>query len=84
MGDGMAAPKIYLFTDNNEECIKAEKLLHKTGIPYKKIDVTRNGIRGWMLVEFGTMQTPMITTPDAVIVGIKNIEKYFKSSLKIV
>ncbi len=74
--------KVYLFTDNNEDSLEAEKLLKDVGVEFKKIDVSKNGLKGWLLVEFGTMNTPIMTTPNAVIVGLENIQKYVRTAWK--
>jgi len=74
--------KVYLFADNGRESLEAEKLLRSMGVEFKKIDVSRNGLRGWLLVEFGTMDTPIMTTPDAVVIGLENIQRYLKNSGK--
>lgn len=74
--------KVYLFTDNNEDSLEAEKLLRDVGVEFKKIDVSKNGLKGWLLVEFGTMNTPIMTTPNAVIVGLENIQKYVRTAWK--
>ena len=71
--------KIYLFVEkNNDECSKAEELLIKYKIPYEKIDIDDNGIRGCMLKDFGTMKVPLLVTPNAIIVGFEHIKKYIE------
>jgi len=74
--------KVYLFTDNNKDSLEAEKILRNTGIEFKKIDVSKNGLKGWLLVEFGTMNTPIMTTPNAVVVGLENIQKYIQKCIE--
>jgi len=79
-GAPMPKPKVYLFVEkDNDECVKAENLLKSLGIPYFKIDIDENGIRGWMLKDFGTMKVPLIATSDAVVVGFKDIEQYLNA-----
>ena len=69
--------KVYLFVEkNNSECEKATALLESLRVPFVKIDIDENGVRGWMLLEFGTNKTPVLATKDAILVGLEEIEKY--------
>jgi len=72
--------KVYLFVEkNNSECEKAVALLESLGIPFVKVDVDENGVRGWMILEFGSNKTPLVATEEAILVGLKQIEEYFKA-----
>ena len=69
--------EVYLFVEEGcNKCAKARELLAEEGIPFKVVDVSKNGVKGWMLVEFGSMETPMLAGPDAIVVGLENIRKY--------
>ena len=71
--------KVYLFVEkNNSECEKATALLESLRVPFVKIDIDENGVRGWMILEFGTSKTPLLAIEEAVLVGLKEIEGYFK------
>jgi len=73
----MTLSKVYLFVEKeNKECDEVEKLLISLEIPYEKIYVDENHIKGYMLKEFGTMKVPLIATPNAIIVGLNDIKKY--------
>ncbi len=79
MGVEMSNVKVYLFVEkNNTECEKVEELLVKYKIPYEKIDVDDNGVRGYMIKDFGTMKVPLLVTPDAIIIGFEPIKKYLE------
>ncbi|MCD6368405.1 MAG: hypothetical protein J7L38_01245 [Thermoproteales archaeon] len=75
-------PEVYLFVEkNNNECLKAEELLRSLNIPFILIDVDKNGVRGWMLKDFGTMEVPLLATQNAVVIGLKNIENFVKNNI---
>ncbi len=70
---------IYIFVDNSEESKKALEELSRSNIRVKVVDVSKNGLRGWLLFEFGTTETPLLATNNTVIVGYNNIKKFLKS-----
>jgi len=73
----MSGKEVYLFVEkNNSECEKAVALLESLREPFVKIDIDENGVRGWMLLEFGTSKTPVLATKDAILVGLEEIERY--------
>ena len=72
--------EVYLFVEEGcDKCTRARELLIEEGIPFKVVDVSKNGVKGWMLVEFGSMETPLLAGPDAIVVGLENIEKYVEN-----
>ena len=70
---------MYLFVDDNEESREARKLLKEMGVNFKEIDVSKGGVRGWMLLEFGAMEAPVMVTPSAVFMGLESIKKYLSN-----
>jgi len=69
--------EVYLFVEEGcDKCAKARELLAEEGIPFKVVDVSKDGVKGWMLVEFGSMETPLLAGPDAIVVGLENIREY--------
>ena len=68
--------EIYLFIDEKTESEKAVNLLKSRGISFRKIVVTRNGMRGWMLFEFGTSKTPILAFKNNIIIGYENIKSF--------
>jgi len=76
--------KVYLFVEkNSSECEKAIALLESLGIPFIKVDVDENGVRGWMILEFGSNKTPLLATKETILVGLKEIEEYFKAKNRV-
>jgi len=79
----MKKNEVYLFVEkNNSECERAVALLESSGIPFVKIDIDENSVRGWMLLEFGSNKTPVLATKDAILVGLEEIEKYLRAHFK--
>ena len=78
--------EIYLFVDERSESEKAIFLLRSKGMSFKKILVTQNGMRGWMLFEFGTSKTPILAFKNNIVIGFENIkdfiDKNFSKDLK--
>ncbi|HDD64160.1 MAG: hypothetical protein DRJ32_00055 [Thermoprotei archaeon] len=69
--------ELYLFVEKGKaECSEAERLLKEAGLKYVKVDVDERNLRGWMLVDFGHAETPLLTTPDSIVVGVDNIKEY--------
>ena len=62
--------------DEEEESRKAEEELKRLGVKYRKIDV-RNGLRGWLLFEYGTVKVPILVLEGAVLVGLDEIRRAF-------
>ena len=65
---------MYLFVDDGEESREAIKLLDEKKLRYKKIDVRKNGIRGWLRFEFGTSKVPILAIKRRIAVGYENIK----------
>ncbi len=78
--------EIYLFVDEKEESEKVIYLLKSKGISFRKIIVTQNGMRGWMLFEFGTSKTPVLAFKNNIVIGYENIkdfiDKVFSKSIE--
>lgn len=67
-----------LFVDESEE---SRLLLSKLGDVSKKlqvIDVSKNGLRGWLLMEYGTTEVPLLVTENSILSGIKSIEAFIE------
>jgi len=69
---------VYLFVDSSEESRLAKQLLRAKGIPFKEINVENNGLRGWMLFEFGTTKAPILASGNVVLIGLNDIKKYLE------
>jgi len=71
--------KVYLFVEkNNRECDEVEELLLSLNVPYEKIYVDENHVKGLMLREYGTTEVPMIATLSEVVIGTENIKEFIK------
>jgi len=64
-----------LFVDESEESKAAEAELEKRGLKFKRVDVSRNGLRGWLLFEYGTVKVPVLVMGGLVLVGLEEIRK---------
>lgn len=64
-----------LFVDEGEESREAEEVLKRRGLEYRRIDVRGNGLRGWLLFEYGTSRVPMLVLGSRILVGIEEIRK---------
>lgn len=67
---------VTLFVDQSEESRRAEELLREKGVKYRRIDVSVNGLRGWLLFEYGTAKVPLLVTGGTILVGLEEIEKF--------
>lgn len=65
-----------LFVDEEDDSRKAEEFLSKLGIRYRRIDV-RNGLRGWLLFDYGTVEVPLLVVGERVLVGFEEIKKHY-------
>lgn len=75
----MMLRKVYLFVEkNNRECDEVEELLLSLNVPYEKIYVDENHVKGLMLREYGTTEVPMIATLSEVVIGTENIKEFIK------
>jgi len=71
-----------LFVKGGKEDEEALKLLREVlGDELVVIDVRKNGVRGWMLWEYGSDETPLLTTPTGVYYGVKAIRSLVKWGL---
>ena len=83
-GKYMRKTKVCLFVEkNNDECKKIEEILVEMGIPYEKIDIDDNGIRGYMMKDFGTTKVPLLVTPNAIVIGLEAIKKYLEMNKEV-
>jgi len=77
----MILRKIYLFVERgNRECDEVEELLSSLNVPYEKIYVDENHVKGLMLKEYGTAKVPMIATSSEVVIGTENIKDFIKKN----
>lgn len=70
-----------LFVDNGEE---SKRLLERLGELKEKIqviDVSKNGVRGWLLLEYGTMEVPLLVTEHAVLTDAESILDFLKKTV---
>ncbi|MEZ0344970.1 MAG: hypothetical protein ABWK01_00180 [Infirmifilum sp.] len=70
-----------LFVDDGEE---SKLLLSKLGDyskQFKIVNVTKNGLRGWLVMEYGTTDVPLLVTENIVVSGAKNIEEQLRKLL---
>ncbi|RLF07611.1 MAG: hypothetical protein DRJ64_02640 [Thermoprotei archaeon] len=74
---------IYLFVDESPDSKKAINILKTKGIPFKEINVSKNGMRGWMLFEFGTMKTPVLAFDNNVLIGYDKIKEFVERNLPV-
>ena len=72
-------PELTLFVDGGEESELAEKLLKEKGFKYKRVDVSVNGLKGWLLFEYGTSAVPLLVAGGAVFVGLEEIKKFIEN-----
>lgn len=64
-----------LFVDEGDESRQAEQALKKAGIDFKVVNVSRNGLKGWLLFEYGTSKVPLLVCDGKVLVGLEEILK---------
>lgn len=80
--------EIILYVDDSEESKEIlEKLRNGNGSSkIQVVDVGKNGLRGWLLLEYGTMKTPLMVTERNVIGDprriVEHLEKFFTESGK--
>lgn len=74
---GVGVDEITLFVDGGEESREAEGILQRMGLKYKRIDVSSNGLRGWLLFEYGTAKVPLLVAGGTVLVGLEEIKKFY-------
>ena len=67
--------EIVLFVDGGEESKAAEAELEMRGLRFKRVDVSGNGLRGWLLFEYGTSKVPLLVVGGAVFVGLDEIKR---------
>lgn len=64
-----------LFVDGSEESRAAEEELRKLGLRFRRVDVSKNGLRGWLLFEYGTAKVPLLVVGNKVLVGLEEIRE---------
>lgn len=74
--DIMGCVKYTLFINNNEDSRKAIEYLRSIGLDFQIINVSTKN-KGWLLLEYGTMELPILTTINRIIYGYENIKKFF-------
>ncbi|MCX8180456.1 MAG: hypothetical protein N3E41_03630 [Thermofilaceae archaeon] len=67
-----------LFVDDGEESKAAEAELAKRGIRYRRVDISVNGLRGWLLFEYGTAKAPILVDGNSVFIGLEEIKKVLR------
>jgi len=67
--------EVVLFVDGSEESKAAEAELEKRGLKFRKVDVSGNGLRGWLLFEYGTSKVPLLVIGGSVLVGLNEIRR---------
>lgn len=80
---GIRVEEITLFVDGGEESKVAENLLQRRGLRYRRIDVSSNGLRGWLLFEYGTAKVPLLVVGGTVLVGLEEIRKFYSPERSI-
>lgn len=68
--------EVVLFVDNSEECLKLLEHLKGNGVLQKVKVVEVNGIRGWLVLEYGTPRVPLLVTESRVVAGAEEILSY--------
>lgn len=70
-----------LFVGGNEDDQEAVRLLK--GLLREElliIDVRKDGVRGWMLWEYGTDRTPLLASPYGVYYGLRAIKSFIANT----
>mgnify|MGYP000306509121 CR=1 FL=1 len=62
-----------LFVVKNEECRRVEELLKSLRVDYEKVYV--DGLKGSVLLEYGTEKVPLLVTEKSVLVGYEAIRE---------
>jgi hypothetical protein len=72
-----------LFIGNDEDSKKLLEDLRTWGVYdlLKIVNVSANGLRGWLLVEYGSARTPLLVTDSAILTEYEEIKDYIKSSV---
>ncbi len=73
-----------LYVDDD---VESKMLLKKLKLSVKRssiqiVDVGKNSLRGWLLLEYGTMKTPLMVTDRAVISEPQKIIEYILKAQK--
>ncbi len=69
--------KYVLFVGGGKDDDEAVRIVKKAlGSELVVIDVRKDGVRGWMLWEYGTDETPLLTSPYGVFYGLKAIRSF--------
>lgn len=76
---GVRLKEAILFVDGSEESKMAVEELRRKGVKFREIDVRDNGLRGWLLFEYGTTRVPLLVSGSRVLVGLEEIVKALKS-----
>ncbi len=73
-----------LFVDGGEESkrLLAKFSASKLSEKLKVVDISKNGLRGWLLLEYGTAEVPLLVTEDAVLSDPKSIEEYLEKQFR--
>ncbi|WP_460025892.1 glutathione S-transferase N-terminal domain-containing protein [Infirmifilum sp. SLHALR2] len=73
-----------LFVDGSEESKRLLAKLAENGLSglIEVVDVSKNSLRGWLLLEYGTSEVPLLVTEKGVLSGSKSIEEYINKLLK--
>jgi glutaredoxin len=74
----MKNPVYLLVEKNNVECSRAERLLRKSGIHYKTIDVDESNIGPYMWRDFRTHKLPLLVTLDKIIENMDEMKSYIR------
>ena len=83
----MARLDLCLFIGEEEESARALSLLESTGLEFKVIKAEA-GLRGWMILDFGTAKTPLLLVSSdraplssLVVIGYDEISKFAERHL---
>jgi len=76
--------EVIIFVDGGEKSkklIKEIKNKNNGSSKIKIINVDEKKIRGWIYLEYGTLDVPLMVTPTEIVEGYDNIKKAITSML---
>ena len=80
---GKTTKNMVLFVGNDDDSKKLLEDIKLWGAHdrIKIVDVSVNGLLGWLLVEYGSAKTPLLATNSTVLSGYNEIKSYISSLL---
>lgn len=69
-----------LFIDRSEESLRLLEHLKGNGALQRIKVIEVNGLRGWLILEYGTPRVPLLVTENRIVAGAQEILSYLLSN----